>query len=252
MASMYILWVGLLNRQRLAYMLDHMPVYDPMWEGLLVPEDAAIAIEPQRCLFFSDEELDRVREKVKRPPYRGYIDGMRERVRAFMAYPPEKVIGRHISRGGPDQFVRIRDRKPSPAVGARICSFIGLLDRDPELMRFGARCALSAAHCETWCTSPLEIFPGSRFHHRAFFEANYSMGCLFALDFAGSVLTDRAKRLIRYAICMKGLPQIYHDFWDWEYIWHCNQGPTFSSAWLLSLVAFAPEWPRVKPSLALA
>ena len=252
MGSLYILWAGLAHAARLKYMLDHAPRYSPDWKGLLVPEDENIRFEPERSLFFSSDQLEHLRLKVQNPPYKQYIQRMREQTSRLMRDSPENVIGRYVSRGGAYQFTRMRDRKTAPMIGARICSFLGLLDRDIPMLRYAARCALACAHCDTWATSPMEDFPGSRFHHRSFFEAGYTMGCLFALDWAGNVLTNRAKKLIRHAVCLKGLPQIQKDFWEFEYIWHCNQGPTFAAAWLMALIAFAREWPRVKPSMPLA
>ncbi|MCL5998050.1 MAG: hypothetical protein M1546_18665 [Chloroflexi bacterium] len=222
--------------------------YSPDWPGALLQAGAAEtdALQPQIGIFFGGEELETLRHKLTTGYLAPAFDQLRQQAQKDMHLIPEAEIGRLVP--WPLRiFGRNRDMHKTLTAGVmERLAFVGLIDRNPEMSNMAARMALSAAHCEYWCESPMGIFPGASWHHRSFTEEIYCRACALVLDWAGFCLTPHGKQVIRDAIIMKGLPRIESDFKRMEYIRHMNQGIVFSSGRIIGTISLLPAYPRYR------
>jgi len=253
----YLQWIGIFNYDIKARMEARKPPFSPDWPGLIKPLDERITPKPTLGIFFGPEDLEAIRRRAQSPPYRPIMDEMRSVAQSLLNRQPEEDIWEfaptHRIWGDRCRYGRVRNSsKPSMTDPARICAFVGLIDEDPDLLRMAARFALSLAHCRYWCEGFTGRFPGSRWHHRCFYEYANTVACVFTLDWAGSVLTERGVRLVLHAMGMKGLPTIDWDFAESEYIHHMNQGIFFSYGRILGLLALQRHYPRVAGRIDLA
>jgi hypothetical protein len=239
-------WLGVSNRADQARMearLRQSP-YTPDWPGALAPQPAGAV--PEIGIFFGADELPALRQKLTAGYLAPVFEQLRQQARKDMQLNPEAEIGRYAP--WPLRiFARNRDMTKTLTAGVmERLAFVGLIDGDREMSVMAARMALSAAHCEYWCESPMGVFPGASWHHRSFTEEIYCRACALVLDWAGFCFTPHGKQAVRDAIIMKGLTRIESDFKRMEYIRHMNQGIVFSSGRIIGTLALLPAHPRYR------
>lgn len=244
-----LLWMGLSNSEKEQKMLEAESPYTKEWEGCFC-EDPQIG--PQTGLYFDEKELEEIREKIKIPCFEQIMNDLRKRAKGYMQIEPEKEVGDY-SNNSYRKWVRDRDyRRPCLRNAMPILAFVGLVDRDMEMLRMACRCALAMAHTTYFHESIMGNFPGATWHHRSFEEAYVSMALVEVLDWAGGLLTWHGKNIIYDAIIMKGLPRMDADIKTMDYIWKMNQGPVFASHMLIVLMALEKRYPRYATRVAEA
>ncbi len=106
---------------------------------------------------------------------------------------PEEMIGEYVNFWDDTRFCR--DREYGRMLIRRgvegKAAVAGLLMRDPELLRLGARYAMSITMCEHWDDSFICFFPGSAWDHRPFIQSLCLHETALLLDLAGEWLTCR-------------------------------------------------------------
>ena len=246
--EIWLYWIGCANRRSRKAMLGRKPPFNAAWEGWLLPETAPVEFAPRLGLFFDARELEAIRRRALSPLYRPIMDQLRAYARAAMRDPrtPESQVGPLLASG--DVWaIQVRERDADTRsfhIDAPVCAFVGLVDRDPECLRFAARIAVSLAHTSSWTPHFMQGFPGSTFDTRAFPEAFVTAGLALALDWAGSWFTPNGEHLVRYAIATKGLPRVREAFLQYEYMWHCNQHHMIGLGRILGLLVLQKAWPR--------
>ena len=237
-----ISWLGLSHSGRLKTMLARKSPYTPDWPGCFAE---TAEFEPQLGLYFGKEDLDALRKKVDSPSMKPTMDALREQAGKDMEIVPENFVGDHVNMV--KIFVRERDQKmPSLTESMERLAFVGLIDKNAEMLRMAGRMALSIAHCRTFTDSCLTAFPGVVWHHRSFTEKFTCIALAKVLDWAGGALTWHAKDVIQDAIIMKGIPRIDSDLKTLDDIWFTNQGLTFCGGLITALAALQERYPRYR------
>ncbi len=237
-------WIGLTDTARESAMLALTSEFPPDWPDMLLPDGDFV---PHIGITFDTDELEILRERVRKEPFRSIYETLRTEAEAHLADEPEKDIGECIPH--PDnRWARTRDL---PKCGHHetmiVLAFVGLIEKHPDMMRMAVRMALSAAHCTYWSEGGvMGMLNGVPWHHRSFTEEGFCRGCALVLDWAGGWMTSHARESILDAIVMKGLPRIESDFKRMEYIRTMNQGIVFSSGRIFGLLACAHTYPRYK------
>jgi hypothetical protein len=252
-AEAWLDWVGCARSAVRHAMLIRPPLYGPEWEGWLHPEGTDVGGKLRYGFFFGDEDVAQLRRKALSPLYRPIMDNLRKTARAAMAAPrsPEAQIGPLIGAGdNSTTLVRERDLATrSFHTDAPICALVGLIDRDPECLRFAARIVMSLAHAGTWAPHFMQEFPGTSWDQRGFPEAFAMAGLVLAFDWAGAWFTPKAEQLVRHAIATKGLPRVRTVFLQYEYMLNCNQSHMIALGRLLGLLVLERAWPRTRADI---
>lgn len=243
-ATLY--WIGLANSKKQDEMEEEKSPYDSKWEGCFQKDGR---VEPMIGLYFGKNGLDKLREKVKKDPFRTVMEKIRRQAREDLKLKPEADISKYVAN--PDRrWVRDRDAgRAKLTEPMERLAFVGLVDENRDMLRMACRIALSVAHCRYWCESIMGVFPGATWHHRSFTEEAYCRACALVLDWAGNQLTWHGKNILWDAIIMKGLPRIEADFKTMEYIREMNQGIVFSAGRILALLALTSRYPRYQGQL---
>jgi hypothetical protein len=128
----------------------------------------------------------------------------------------------------------------------------GVLLKDKELLRLGARFALALAMCGRWDDGMICYFPGGAFEHRCFVQSLCAHEIALALDLAGECFTDVGRDILMRRLAEESLGAINFNTWKHEYIFHCNQLAWFTPGRMLGYAALERSWPRAKPYTELA
>lgn len=240
-ATVTLYWFGLADSVKQQEMEKRISPYDEKWEGCFCE---TYEIAPSSCIYFDVSELEIIREKVKKPPFRLIMDKMRIQAADDMNINPESEISTFVANGD-RRWVRDRDMNRTTLSGPmQRLAFVGLVDENPDMLKLACRMALSLSHHTYWCESIMGVFPGATWHHRSFTEEVLAKACAVVLDWAGNLLTWHGRHIIYDAIIQKALPRMESDFKTVEYIRHMNQGIVFSGGRITALVALAHEYPR--------
>ncbi len=243
-------WIGLTDTAREQAMLALTSYYPPDWEDMLLP---AGDFAPHIGICFDKDELEAIRHRVQAEPLKQIYENLKAEALSHLSAEPEKDIGAWIPH--PDnRWARTRDmHKQGHHETMIVLAFVGLIEKNTDMMKMAVRMALSAAHCTHWTEGEvMGALNGSPWHHRSFTEEGFCRGCALVLDWAGGWITEHGKESIIDALVMKGLPRLESDFKRMEYIRTMNQGIVFSSGRIFGLLACAHFYPRYQSQLAEA
>ncbi len=206
----------------------------PDWEGCFADE---VEIKATTNVFVDEGGDDALRAKMKSKSFSASYEAMKKRAYDLMDYVPEPHIGKTLDS---------RDGVPLNG-NAETLAFVGFIEKDVEMLKLAARCALSLASCEYWIYTgkdTIEDIPGITWHHRSFQERLCAISVAMTLEFAGSVLTWHGRNILYDSLIMKALPRMDQDFKIMEYIYYMNQGPVFSNGYTAALTTLARRYPR--------
>ena len=239
-------WIGLANSEKQAAMEAKPSPYDGSWEGCFVEDPE---IKPMIGVYFDEEELKALRQRLNREPFATITNQLREKAKKAMTVEPEPYITDYLPRHD-RRWVRNRDMvRPVFQEDMHTLALIGLLDQDLEMLRMACRKLLSVAVTPRWTESIMGCLPGATWHHRSFTEGDICSLCALTLDWAGSLLTWHGKNIVYDALMQKGLPRLEADFHTMEYIRWMNQGIIFNGGRVLALLALADRYPRYEARL---
>lgn len=164
-------------------------------------------------------------------------------------YQEEKRIAEEALNIAPEQFISKTTsfgyRKENPFAGrAEALAFIGMTEKNPDMIKMACRYALSISACTYWCADAMEEIPDSTWHHRSFEEASMCYVVSMVISICGNSLTWHGRNILYQAIIMKGLPRIEADFMTMDYIYKMNQGLAFMSGYIRALVCLSHQYPR--------
>ena len=258
-------WVGLQNSamlERVNWVLDR---FDSTWDGYLQPESYEPKFEPALGLVISKSELEALRAK-----HDAYlkIHGDSPFTLAgkhAQTYVPEKMIGEYVNFWNDTRYCRERDYDKTLLIGKAVglmgaapmgngvhAVIAGMLLKDKELVRLGARYVMSLAMCGRWDDGMICYMPGGIFEHRCFVQSLCVHEVAFVLDLAGDMFTGAGREYLKRRIAEEGLGAINFNAWKYEYIFHCNQLAWFSPGRMIGYTVLEKSWPRMKPYTELA
>ena len=165
-------------------------------------------------------------------------------------YETEKKTALQALENEPEQYIsKVHGngfRKGSPFTLGRMVSlaFIGMCDKNAEMIKMACRYALSAAACTYWCSDIMEEIPTCVWHHRSFDEMDLCKDISIVISICGNSLTWHGRNVLYQALIMKGLPRIEADFMTMDYIYKMNQGLAFMSGYASALVCLSHIYPR--------
>lgn len=236
-----LVWLGLSNSAKEKKMLEEESPYTEQWEGCFEENPEPM---PQTCIYFDEKELEEIRKKVQTDGFRKLMDTLRQEAREAMDIVPEKEIGTYVHNND-RRWVRERDMgKPSLVSSMQKLAFVGIVDKDMDMLRMSCRMALSVAHCTYFCESIMGVMPGATWHHRSFTEESICKALVKVLDWAGGLLTWHGKNIIYDSIIIKGLPRLDADIKTMDYMWKMNQGAVFASGLVEINLALQKRYPR--------
>ena len=237
-----IVWMGLANSVREQEMLTRESPYTEDWYGCFSEEPD---LKPQIGLFFGEEELTQIREKIKQPGFDRWMEKIREKAQSKMSVVPENEVGKLINI--PDaRFVRDRDKKrPVLIWDMTELAFVGLVDQNMEMLRMACRMAMAVCHSQYFYSSEMGVHPGVTWHHECFDEMYICDNLVRVLDWAGGYLNERGRKIIYRAIQRKGLPEMDLVLKvTYEGNKCCNRGVIYSSVLSIVLSALMQKYPR--------
>lgn len=244
-----LVWLGLSDAEAEEKMLEEESPYTAQWEGCFLEDPQMV---PQTGLYFDEEELAQIRQKVQTKGFRELMDKLREEAAQAMNMVPEKEIGTYVHKKD-RRWVRERDfDKPCMIEDMEKLAFVGIVDQDPDMLRMSCRMALSVAHCQYFCESIMGVLPGATWHHRSFTEEVVCKALVKVLEWAGGLLTWHGKNIIYDSIIMKGLPRLDADIKTMDYMWKMNQGPVFAAGLVIINLALQKRYPRYDVRVAEA
>lgn len=245
-ASALLEWFGLSNLARQKAMEAKPSPFTSEWTGCFAPEPE---IRPLIGLYFSEEELPALRERLSREPFATLVDRLRAIARSAMELEPEGYIQDYIPNHS-RRWVRDRDMEhPVFYSNMATLAFIGLLDHDMAMLYMACRKLLSVAVTPYWTESIMGRLPGATWHHRSFTEDSLCTACSLVLDWAGSLLSWHGRNIVYDALMLKGLPRLEADFHSVDYIWEMNQGIVFNRGRIFALLALSHRYPRYEARL---
>ncbi|MBI2192430.1 MAG: heparinase II/III family protein [Planctomycetes bacterium] len=249
--NVQLFWLGLASDTRLRAMSERPNPYRGSWDDLLVPRGKEGPLEPALGLFFDGSDLDRLRQRLSRRPYRTVLDRWRAQVKDYAAKEPWRGVGVWPNHPKPRCY-RFRSPEHIDLLAMRLCAFVGLIDNDPELCRTALDHALALAHCDKWQPEFLATIAGSAWEQRAFYEYRYAQGAIYAWDWAGACLTPAGRHVLAQAISTKALPWILQTLMRHPYVRGCNQGAYFAWGAILCELALARLYPHATELLDAA
>lgn len=237
-----VAWLGLANDARRRLMLSRPSPFADGWGDLVIGDGEPVVFAPTLGLFFGEADLQNLRSRVSAGPYAALMENLRRMARSYLGSTPWRGICDEYNLGNPI-YGRDRDAPLIDMLAARLCAFVGLIDGDRALLRTAVDHALAAVHCRAWVDGPIMTMPGVTHEHRAFVAYRVAVNVIYALDWAGALLTASGRQAVALALSMKGLPACLMSLMRHDYMRGCNQGTYMSYGALLIEAALAKLWP---------
>ncbi|MDA1142967.1 MAG: heparinase II/III family protein [Planctomycetota bacterium] len=241
-ANAQLFWLGLADSTRLKDMEERPNPWQGAWDDLMVPQNETVAMKPAIGLLFGEEDLERLRAKVQKSPYKELMDCMRNQASEFLEHEPWRGVGNYPNMRKPRCY-RLRGNEHISLLAMRLGAFVGLIDRNEQLSRMAVDHALALAHCDKWQPEFMPSIAGSAWEQRAFHEYRYAHNLIFAWDWAGSFLTASGKQVLAQAVSIKALPWILQTLMRHPYVRGCNQGAYFSWGAIICELALSSIYP---------
>jgi hypothetical protein len=245
-------WLGLQNSARLPLYLEQYARFDPAWEGYLQPESYAPRFEPRFGLLIAGEELESFRQAHQAQLDRQGATPYMQAAEAAARLAPEAMIGEFVNFWTDTRYCRERDHGHLLLTHGPAAAVAGLLLRDPQLLRLGARYALALAACDHWDDGMICRFPGSTFDHRCFVQSLCTYEIALLLDLAGELFTGLGREFLLRRLGEEGLGSIQRVIWTHEYIFECNQLAWFTPGRMLGALTLERAWRRAGTYAELA
>jgi len=218
-----------------------LPRYEGEWEGCI---EENISFEPYNDDVLTRQLADKILGMLNEEPYKSIYENEKNTALLAMKNEPEQHISKMISecfRG-----------KMNFCVEIEALAFVGIVEKNADMIRMACRYALSMSACEYWGCDIMEEIPTCVWHHRSFNESS-ACGCMaFVISLCGNSFTWHGRNVLYQSIIMKGLPRLEADFMTMDYIYKMNQGIAFMCGYIKALICLCHEYPRYERRLAEA
>lgn len=216
------------------------------WVPWLKSEDYNPQFKPLYGILADDETIKKLRETLD-------IKEMLEAARN--AREPEPSVSDFVNAGTDTRFPRVRDYNKDLSIAIDI-AFAGIIGRDKELLRKGARYALSIASCTYWHEGFICRTPGFLFDHKAFAPSIYCRIVATVMDLAGEMFTNAGIQFLLRRLGEEGIASINWVIWKYsvppEDIFAINQLVWFSWGRVPAYTVLEQYWHKTKPYTDLA
>ena len=208
--------------------ISEYPMYIGEWEGCI---ERKISFEPYNDDYFTREKADYIAENAN-------YDTRKKIAVEAMGVAPEQYISKMISTSyrGKMNFVE----------EIQALSFVGMVEKNSDMIRMACRYALSLASCTYWGCDIMEEIPACVWHHRSFNESCACEAIAYVISICGNSFTWHGRNILYQALIMKGLPRIEADLMTMDYIYNTNQGVAFISGYIKALIILSRQYPRYK------
>lgn len=248
-------WIALQNTRLLERYQQRWDRSEFRWDAHLIPEEEFTPeYKPRYGIFLDEAELDALREEHVRYLAETNESPFLQSAEALRDYRPEPGIGEFANSGGRRNYPdgRVRDAAHPSISGGLQAARLGLVLKDPALLRVAARCALSLAISEHWHEGFTANFPGSSWELRSFRRSYVSQDIAMIMDLAGEIFTEEGRRFLLRRLSEEGVGPINYVVWRYDYVSKCNQLSYFSLGRIAAYLVLEREWPRVQPYTTLA
>lgn len=241
-------WIGTADSAALPYYERYIRQLQEIDFDRFVKTPEQPSFRPLFGLIAPEEAIKRARLRFAHS-YRVQAERERERL---LSVPLPKMLG---------EFLPVDRRFPRDRDYARLrywyfphrFAWLGMMLKDPELMKQAVRSAVIFAHFRSWGVGMYATLPGSSFEHRAFDESRITRSLLLTMDFAGEFMTNETKELLMRCIAERGVNTVNYSAWKFEYIYHCNQLAWFSAGRIGGYLLMEKYgWKRTAPYMDLA
>ncbi|MBI3985734.1 MAG: heparinase II/III family protein [Lentisphaerae bacterium] len=220
----WLLMLGLGNRRARAELLA--PAVPEDWYGAVQSTDHIKDRVPRLGLWFGSEELAVYRERARSRPFAPLMEQLRaEAADCLRDSVPEEMLHVPNTRSLIQQFMFARPWMNrywrGLSMPARLCAFLGLLDDDPALLRYAARCVMAMSAGHRWRSIGVtgELPPGypagAALSGRAIVES---------LDWAGAALTERGRHVAWDGLMCNSVGHLLNVMTRQEWLYHHNHG----------------------------
>ncbi|MFM8763895.1 MAG: heparinase II/III family protein [Spartobacteria bacterium] len=247
-----LVWFGLRDSRLASGLQKGRPRWDAAWGGLIKPDGDWGEPSFPHGLLLDHAGLEGLRERAQRPLWKDHFSRIEERARQAMERAPEDDL--HLSDFAPfsdERYVRTEERGRQPLYYDSLrLALVGLVNRDPAMLRHAARFLMAMLHLKHWSPSAETRTQGSTWDQRCFTEEMMTTSAALLLDWLDFLLTDRAREFGRQMLWDRGIAVIERDMAKCEYVHHINQGPWFCRGRLLGSLILEKSWPRFGPENA--
>jgi len=218
------------------------------WYGMLRPAGEPVEVRPQLGVWFDADELARIREKARTPLYRPLMASLRRDAQTHMErIDPERRGLDLLAFGRSPENPRALEVDSAP----RTCAFVGIVDENPDMLRFAARCGLALVnHPGAW-SDRYSAFPGMIDCHGPLGVMALTAAVVEMMDWAGCMLTEDGWRQCWHALFHKGLSELLRNFVFNERMYRNNTGVYAAGALCLAGLALAKASRQGAPFLTL-
>ena len=245
-------WIGLQDSARLQDHLAQFTGYDSTWDGALLGEETPISFSPRYGIFFSAEELEKMRKLYQDKRAAGCPSPFAPNTDYPHYFEPEACINDYVNFWDDTRYCRVRDFGKYLIRNGLRAALYGILEKDAASLRLAARYAMSILSCTHWDDGFICDFGQGGWEHRCFVQSLCLYDLVFIYDVAHEYFTPAAKsRLFRRLAC-EGLASINYNTWRHEYIFHNNQLIWFSHGRMAAYALLCKEWPRAARYMDLA
>ena len=120
--------------------------YRPDWPRFRERAGHSVDLKPGLGILFDSDQLERIRRNVEDPTYRPLMDVLRVKAGAHLLAQPESFgmkSGTTINRHHRAHEIAMGELDPSNVTV--VCGFVGLVDRDEDLLRMTGQAILVMA-----------------------------------------------------------------------------------------------------------
>lgn len=217
------------------------PLYKGDWEGCIEEE---MSFVPYDNDVFMPGTLEKIRQGLSDEKMRIAYENEQKTALEALEVEPEQFISKTTGAGF---------RKGGPFLArAEALAFVGMTEKNTDMIRMACRYALSMAACSYWCSDIMEEIPNCTWHHRSFDEKDACDVMSRIISICGNSLTWHGRNILYQALIMKGLPRIEADFMTMDYIYKMNQGLAFLCGYVKALICLSHQYPRYEKRIAEA
>lgn len=245
-ATGFLTWMAIRNTALLDAYLDQWRDHDERWPLHLQPPEFEPSFAPRTGLFFDATTLATIRERHDHHLREHGTSTIVERAAAAAAQRPEDLIDERVNFWDDTRFCREWKHGRIILDHGLDAAFAGILLRDRELLRLGARYAMAITMCDRWSDGPVSELPGSTFEQRGFIHSLCMTELSLILDLAGEEFTDLGRDVVLRRMAEQGVGATTYAGWRWDYLYEGNQLAWISPGRVLAHLTIEQDMPRAR------
>lgn len=232
------------------------PAFPNDWYESVKDRLEDINCEQSLGVWFDDDQLKQARQNAVSDTYQPLMERLRNDANACMTESiPERMHFATESRALQKNYMFARPHEATYWRGlvypSRICAFVGMLDSNPEMLQYAARCAMAMATRTDWSWG-LYRTPGASWFGVPGQRAQMLLATMEVLDWAGSAFTKRGVNKCWDTAMQHGVGHLLNCMTESEWLYTHNHGINGAVTLCLAGLALAKRSPRGKWLLDIA